>query len=202
MPTTNRQTRTLTDGLSVQLNTANTLTWIRIAAIPLFVVLYYWPSEWGRPLSAVVFMLAAITDWLDGYVARKLGQITPFGEFLDPVADKLIVAVALILLVQTDQRLSLALVAAIIVGREITVSALREWMAGLGQRTTVAVSMVGKVKTTFQMAGLTLMVWREDILDLPVYEAGFWLLLLAAGLTLWSMYAYLKAAWPVLNADS
>lgn len=186
----------------MQLNTANTLTWIRIAAIPLFVVLYYWPAEWARPASAVVFMLAAITDWLDGYVARKLGQITPFGEFLDPVADKLIVAVALILLVQTDQRLSLALVAAIIVGREITVSALREWMAGLGQRTTVAVSMVGKVKTTFQMGGLTLMVWREDILGLPVYEAGFWLLLLAAGLTLWSMYAYLKAAWPVLNAES
>ncbi len=186
----------------MQLNTANTLTWIRIAAIPLFVVLFYLPAEWGRPASAVVFMLAAITDWLDGYVARKLGQITPFGEFLDPVADKLIVAVALVLLVQTDQRLSLTLVAAIIIGREITVSALREWMAGLGQRTTVAVSMVGKVKTTLQMIGLTLMVWHRDTGALPVYDAGFLFLLAAAGLTLWSMYAYLKAAWPVLNANS
>lgn len=186
----------------MQLNTANTLTWIRIAAIPLFVVLFYLPYEWGRPASAVVFMLAAITDWLDGYVARKLGQITPFGEFLDPVADKLIVAVALVLLVQTDQRISLALVAAIIIGREITVSALREWMAGLGQRTTVAVSMVGKVKTALQMIGLTLMVWHLHTGGLPVYDAGFLLLLAAAGLTLWSMYAYLKAAWPVLNANS
>lgn len=186
----------------MQLNTANTLTWIRIAAIPLFVVLYYLPAEWGRPASAVVFMLAAITDWLDGYVARKLGQITPFGEFLDPVADKLIVAVALILLVQADQRTTLALIAAIIVGREITVSALREWMAGLGQRTTVAVSMVGKVKTTLQMVGLTLMVWQTETGGLPVYDAGFVFLLVAAGLTLWSMYAYLKAAWPVLNAES
>lgn len=186
----------------MQRNTANTLTWIRIAAIPLFVVLFYLPTEWGRPASAVVFMLAAITDWLDGYVARKLGQITPFGEFLDPVADKLIVAVALVLLVQTDQRISLALIAAIIIGREITVSALREWMAGLGQRTTVAVSMVGKVKTTVQMIGLTLMVWHLETRGLPVYEAGFLFLLVAAGLTLWSMYIYLKAAWPVLNANS
>jgi len=186
----------------VQLNTANTLTWIRIAAIPLFVVLFYLPGEWGRPASAVVFMLAAITDWLDGYVARKLGQITPFGEFLDPVADKLIVAVALVLLVQTDQRLSRAVIAVIIIGREITVSALREWMAGLGQRTTVAVSMVGKVKTSLQMIGLTLMVWHLDTGGLPVYDAGFLFLLAAAGLTLWSMYAYLKAAWPVLNANS
>ncbi len=186
----------------MQLNTANTLTWIRIAAIPLFVVLFYLPAEWGRPASAAVFMLAAITDWLDGYVARKLGQITPFGEFLDPVADKLIVAVALVLLVQTDQRISLALMAGIIIGREITVSALREWMAGLGQRTTVAVSMVGKVKTALQMIGLTLMVWHQGTGGLPVYDAGFVFLLAAAGLTLWSMYAYLKAAWPVLNANS
>lgn len=185
----------------MQLNTANTLTWIRIAAIPLFVVLFYLPVTWGRPASAVVFMLAAITDWLDGYVARRLGQITPFGEFLDPVADKLIVAVALILLVQSDQRMTMALVAAIIVGREITVSALREWMAGLGQRTTVAVSMVGKVKTTLQMVGLTLMVWRFDTGGLHIYEIGFLFLLVAAGLTLWSMYVYLKAAWPALSAD-
>jgi CDP-diacylglycerol--glycerol-3-phosphate 3-phosphatidyltransferase len=140
--------------------------------------------------------MAAITDWLDGYVARRLQQTSQFGAFLDPVADKLIVSTALILIVQSDPRVLVAALAAIIIGREIAVSALREWMAGLGTRHRVVVSGYGKLKTIMQMTGLSCMLFAERLLGLPIYEIGLVFLVLAAGLTVWSMLGYVRAAWP------
>jgi len=179
-----------------QFNIATSLTWFRIAAIPLVAVVFYWSSPWSRPAAAMVFLLAAITDWLDGYVARRMQQTSQFGAFLDPVADKMIVSTALILLVQSDPRVIIAALAAIIIGREIAVSALREWMAGLGTRHRVAVSGYGKLKTIMQMTGLTCMLFAERLFGLPTYEIGVVFLVLAAGLTLWSMLGYVRAAWP------
>lgn len=183
-------------------NLANTLTWIRIAAIPLVVYCFFSAFEYSRPIAAVVFALAAITDLLDGYVARRLGQTSKFGEFLDPVADKLMVAVTLVLLVQSDDRVVVALTAAIIIGREITVSGLREWMASIGERANVAVSRGGKIKTTLQMVGIGLMVYRQPTFGVDVYEIGFLLLLVAAAMTLWSMIIYLRAAWPSMSGKA
>jgi CDP-diacylglycerol--glycerol-3-phosphate 3-phosphatidyltransferase len=180
----------------------NTLTIGRIIAVPLFVVLFYWGGPVGDPLAALVFILAAVTDWIDGYLARKLGVTTPMGEFLDPVADKLMVAIALILLVAHDTRPIIVVAAMVIVGREITVSALREWMAHLGARAKVKVSALGKWKTILQMVGLSLMVYRSDLLGLPIYEIGVVLLVIAAILTLWSMVEYLKIAWPELRRNN
>jgi CDP-diacylglycerol--glycerol-3-phosphate 3-phosphatidyltransferase len=179
-----------------QFNIATSLTWFRIAAIPLIAVVFYWSSPWARPAAAFVFLLAAITDWLDGYAARRLQQTSKFGEFLDPVADKMMVSTALILLVQADPRVIIATLAAIIIGREIAVSALREWMAGLGTRHRVAVSGYGKLKTIMQMTGLCCMLFAEPLFGLPVYEIGVLFLVLAAGLTIWSMIGYIRAAWP------
>ncbi len=179
-----------------QFNIATSLTWFRIAAIPLVTVVFYWSSPWARPAAAMVFLLAAITDWLDGYVARRLQQTSQFGAFLDPVADKLIVSTALILLVQADPRVLIAALAVIIIGREIAVSALREWMAGLGTRHRVAVSGYGKLKTIMQMTGLGCMLFAEPLLGLPTYEIGVVFLVIAAILTLWSMIGYVRAAWP------
>ncbi len=180
-------------------NVANMLTWLRIAAIPAVVVVFYLPGEWSRPGAAMIFALACVTDWLDGYMARRLGQTSQFGAFLDPVADKLMVAVALVLILQADPRVSIALVAAIIIGREITVSALREWMAELGARSHVAVSGIGKAKTTMQMIGLGCMLYTRPALGVPIYDVGLALLIVAAGITLWSMVGYLRAAWPRLR---
>lgn len=180
------------------LNIANALTWLRIAAIPAVVVVFYLPGEWSRPAAAMVFTLACITDWLDGYFARRLGQTSRFGAFLDPVADKLMVAVVLVLILQADPRVTIALVAAIIIGREIAVSALREWMAELGARSRVAVSGIGKAKTTMQMVGLAFMLFTHPILGVPVYDIGLALLIVAAGITLWSMVGYIRSAWPRL----
>jgi CDP-diacylglycerol--glycerol-3-phosphate 3-phosphatidyltransferase/cardiolipin synthase len=180
----------------------NTLTLGRIIAVPLFVVLFYWGGPLGEPLAALVFILAAITDWIDGYLARKLGVTTPLGEFLDPVADKLMVAIALILLVAHDTRPIIVVAAMVIVGREITVSALREWMAHLGARAKVKVSALGKWKTILQMFGLSFMVYRNDLFGLPSYDIGIVLLVIAAALTLWSMVAYLQVAWPELQRKS
>ena len=146
-----------------------------------------------------MFILAAVTDWIDGYLARKLGVTTPLGEFLDPVADKLMVAIALILLVAHDQNPWIVVSAMVIVGREITVSALREWMAHLGARAKVKVSSLGKWKTILQMVGLSLMVYRSDLFGLPIYDIGVGLLVIAAVLTLWSMVSYLQVAWPELR---
>jgi len=147
-----------------------------------------------------VFLVAAITDWVDGYLARRLGQTSRFGAFLDPVADKLMVAAALVLLVEADPRPSLSIAALIIIGREITISALREWMAELGARAKVAVSMVGKFKTAAQMTAIVLLLYQAPLLGMDVYAAGLVLLYLAAALTLWSMLVYLHAAWPSLSA--
>ena len=180
-------------------NLPNVLTLGRIAAVPLVVVLFYWTHPWSNPLAAIVFIAAAITDTLDGYLARRLVITTPLGEFLDPVADKLMVATALVLLVGHDTRPLIVITGIVIIGREITVSALREWMAHLGARATVAVSGMGKLKTIMQMTGLSMMMFREDVFGLPVYDTGVVLLVLAAALTLWSMVSYLRAAWPEMR---
>jgi CDP-diacylglycerol---glycerol-3-phosphate 3-phosphatidyltransferase len=180
-------------------NVPNTLTWIRIAAIPLIVVLFYAPYSWADPAAGWLFAAAGITDSLDGYFARRLGQTSRLGAFLDPVADKLIVAVALVLLVSKDPRALIALTAAVTIGREIAVSALREWMAEIGQRRKVAVSQLGKYKTTMQIIGLSMMLYRQDLLGLPTYLAGVTFTVIAAILTLSSMVAYLRAAWPELR---
>ncbi len=180
----------------------NVLTVGRILAVPLVVALFYWTSNpWAAPLAALVFILAAVTDWIDGYLARRLGVTTPLGAFLDPVADKLMVATALVLLVAHDPRPLVVVCAMVIVGREITVSALREWMSHVGARATVAVSSLGKWKTILQMTGLSLMVYRVDLLGLPIYDMGVVLLVVAAVLTLWSMVSYLRAAWPELRRE-
>ena len=181
-------------------NLPNLLTWLRILAIPLFVSVFYLPSTWLTPveknlLATVIFAAAAITDWLDGYLARVLNQTSAFGAFLDPVADKLIVAAALIMLVYLD-RLD-APIALIIIGREITVSALREWMAQIGQSKSVAVSFLGKVKTAAQMVAIPMLLYHDNIggyFDSQI--VGTWLIYLAAILTLWSMIYYLKVAMP------
>jgi CDP-diacylglycerol--glycerol-3-phosphate 3-phosphatidyltransferase len=186
-------------------NAPNLVTLARIALIPLFVVAYYLPIAWANELATALFVLAAVTDWMDGYLARKLGQYSPFGAFLDPVADKLMVAAALVVVVADpriyghvlDERLFTVMVL-IIMGREIAVSALREWMAELGRRSSVAVSMIGKFKTTSQMLAIGFLIWREPLWGLPIFSIGEVLLYLAGALTLWSMLAYLRAAWPVL----
>ena len=185
----------------MRFNLPNALTWFRIIAIPLVVMVFYWPEPWARPAAGLLFALAGITDYLDGYLARRLGQTSNFGAFLDPVADKLIVSTALVLLVQADPQILLALVAAIIIGREITVSALREWMSQIGARAHVAVNFFGKWKTTVQIIGISLLLYqhRLPILDLDTYLIGEWLLYVAAALTLWSMIDYLRTAWPILR---
>ena len=183
----------------MDLNLPNSLTLLRIALIPVFVVLFYLPGDWTHPACALIFTLAAVTDWLDGYLARRLNQMSAFGAFLDPVADKLMVAVALVLLVQSEPTIWMAIPAAIIVGREIAISALREWMAELGKRATIAVSIIGKFKTTAQMVAVILLLYRQPIGVFPVHAVGMALLLVAAALTLWSMLVYLQAAWPILN---
>lgn len=178
----------------------NLLTGLRILLIPIVVVLFYLPYGWSDMACGLMFALAGITDSFDGYLARRLGQVSPLGAFLDPVADKLIVAVALVLLVSRDPHWYVTLTAAVIIGREITISALREWMAEIGARGKVAVSGLGKLKTILQVVGLSMMLFRQDLFFLPIYELGLILTILAAVLTLWSMALYLKAAWPELRA--
>jgi len=183
----------------MKLTIPNILTLTRIAVIPVFVLVFFLPFDLARPISAAIFAVAAFTDWLDGYLARKLNQTSRFGAFLDPVADKLMVAVALILLVNSEHSLWLALPAIVIIGREIAISALREWMAEIGERAQVAVSYIGKIKTAGQMLALLLLLYREPIGDFPTFEVGLVLLYIAAGLTLWSMAIYINAAWPALT---
>jgi CDP-diacylglycerol--glycerol-3-phosphate 3-phosphatidyltransferase/cardiolipin synthase len=184
------------------LNIPNLLTWFRILMIPVFLGLFYVPNDtlslhYKHLFSALIFWLAAITDWLDGYLARRLNQGSAFGAFLDPVADKLMVAAALILLV----RLGVvdAVIAFIIIGREIAISALREWMAQLGASKSVAVSMLGKVKTTFQMLAILLLLYQEPVLGFPILWLGDLLIYIAALLTLWSMAYYLTLAMPQIT---
>lgn len=181
------------------MNIPNQLTLLRIILIPVFVLVFYLPFEWNNLVACVIFVLAAITDILDGYLARKLNQTSSLGAFLDPVADKLMVAVALVLLVQQNPNIYLALAAAVIIGREITVSALREWMAEIGARSKVAVSVLGKVKTIAQMVALGFLIFEKSVLGLPIYQIGLILLYIAAFLTLISMFQYVLAAWPKLK---
>ena len=209
-----------TSGKNTIFNLPNNLTIARIVMIPLFVAIAYWPPAMGINQPAIsnnvlanigmyqfsdsllrhflltfVFVLAAITDWLDGYFARKLQLTSAFGRFLDPVADKLMVAAALIILVQWHPDIVMAISAIVIISREIAVSALREWMAELGNRTSVAVSYVGKLKTTFQMIAITVLLLNWESLEI----LGYLLMIISVILTLWSMFIYLKAAWPYLK---
>ena len=181
------------------------LTWLRIVMIPLMIAIYYVPGSWvsgiGRDMAAMlVFVIAGVTDWFDGYLARKWNETSAFGAFLDPVADKLVVAAALIMLVQLG-RLD-AIIAAIIIGREITISALREWMAQLGAHKSVAVSMIGKIKTVAQMVAIPLLLYHTPIGEFDVQRIGTWLIYVAAVLTLWSMGYYLRMAWPFMAEKS
>ncbi|MDG9923062.1 MULTISPECIES: CDP-diacylglycerol--glycerol-3-phosphate 3-phosphatidyltransferase [unclassified Pseudomonas] len=183
------------------MNIPNLLTVLRVALIPVFILFFYLPFAWSYWAASAVFALAAVTDWFDGYLARRWEQSTPFGAFLDPVADKLMVAVALVLLVEEHANLWLTLPAVIIIGREIVVSALREWMAELGARAHVAVSNLGKWKTAAQMVALVILLGNPPQLTIWV-GGGYVLLIVAAGLTLWSMLQYLLAAWPHLSIDA
>jgi CDP-diacylglycerol--glycerol-3-phosphate 3-phosphatidyltransferase/cardiolipin synthase len=185
------------------LNIPTLLTWARILLIPLFVCVFYLPADWLSParqnqLATVFFVVAAVTDWFDGWLARKLGQMTPFGAFLDPVADKLMVAAALVVLLKLG-RVD-AVVAFIIIGREITISALREWMAAIGASKSVAVSFLGKLKTTAQMVAIPLLLYHDPLGPLDAQLAGTWLIYVAAVLTLWSMAYYMRMAWPEIVA--
>ena len=177
------------------------LTWLRIVLIPLMIAIYYVPDSWidwtGRDMAAMlVFVIAGVTDWLDGYLARRWNETSAFGAFLDPVADKLVVAAALIMLVQLG-RLD-AILAAIIIGREITISALREWMAQIGAQKSVAVSMIGKIKTVAQMTSIPMLLYHAPINGIDIQRLGTWLIYSAAVLTLWSMGYYMRMAWPHL----
>lgn len=184
-------------------NLPTLLTWLRMLAIPLLVAIYLVPAQPGdmplrNLLGTIVFVAAAITDWFDGWLARRLGQVSAFGAFLDPVADKLLVCAALVLLLQL-QRVD-ALVAVIIIGREIAISALREWMAGVGARASVAVHSIGKFKTVAQLVAIPMLLYHQPLFGVvPVQAIGTWLAYLAALLTLWSMFYYLRQAWPHLR---
>ena len=179
------------------------LTWLRVALIPLVVGVYYLPTHWlplaDRNLAAtLVFFVAAVTDWFDGYLARRWNQTSAFGAFLDPVADKLMVAGALLVLVQLD-RVN-AIIAFIIIGREITISALREWMAEIGARKSVAVSSLGKIKTAAQMTAIPMLLFHDRLLGvLDTHYWGEYLLWIAGVLTVWSMLYYLRRAWPLIK---
>lgn len=185
------------------------LTLLRIVMIPVLVLTFYLPWQWSNFASAAVFALAAFTDWLDGWIARRYQLSSAFGAFLDPVADKLMVATALFLIVQGHPTPWMAFWAAVIVGREIAVSALREWMAELGQRATVKVATIGKIKTVAQMVALLCLLYAvtpdkdpprpDPWLGEPVFHVGDWMLAVAAILTLWSAFLYLRAAWPALK---
>lgn len=185
--------------MTIQFNIPTNLTLLRIALIPLLTVVFYLPWQYANVACTLIFIFAGITDWLDGYLARKLNMETPFGAFLDPVADKLMVAIVLVLIIQQQATPPLAIAAAVIIGREITIASLREWMAEIGQRAKVKVSQLGKWKTTAQMTAITMLLYREDIVGLPINQMGYWLLYIAAVLTLWSMINYLCAAVAVIK---
>jgi CDP-diacylglycerol---glycerol-3-phosphate 3-phosphatidyltransferase len=187
------------------LNAPNIITLIRMLIIPVIIVVYFLPTRHANEIVAGLFLFAAITDWLDGFLARQLNQSSSFGAFLDPVADKLIVATALILLAsdpkvlnQVFSEILFTIITCVIIGREIAISALREWMAGIGSRSSVAVGWIGKIKTVTQMLAITLLLYFEPLGGFPVFRIGEIALYFAGGLTLWSMFIYLRAAWPAL----
>lgn len=182
------------------MNLPNLLTWLRVLAIPLFVGLFYLrlPEATVNLVATVLFIAAAVTDWVDGYLARRLGQTSAFGAFLDPVADKLLVSAALLMLVEIGR--VEGLIALIIIGREITISALREWMAQIGARASVAVHSIGKLKTVAQLVAIPMLLFDQTLFGFLDFRAiGTWLLYAAAVLTVWSMFYYLRRAWPYLK---
>jgi CDP-diacylglycerol--glycerol-3-phosphate 3-phosphatidyltransferase len=184
-------------------NIPNQLTLLRIGIIPVFIVFFYLPFKWAHIISLILFIIAAITDWLDGYLARRMEQTSAFGAFLDPVADKLMVAVALVLLVDVNptsvHSIFIAVPAVVIISREIIISALREWMAEIGESAKVAVSVIGKIKTASQMTALILLLFRYPLYGIPTADVGLLALYVAVLLTLWSMVIYVRAAWSVLS---
>lgn len=186
----------------MQLTVPTILTLLRIALVPVLVLFFYLPYTWSNLACVIIFVAAAVTDIADGAIARSTGQMTQFGAFLDPVADKIMVSTALVLLVsaQDVNQGVFAIAAAIIIGREITVSALREWMSEIGESTLVKVSWVGKTKTIFQMTAIGILLYREDLGPIPVSLVGEILLYTAAALTLWSMWTYLRSAWPAISS--
>jgi len=181
------------------MNIPISLTFIRIAAIPLVILLYLMPFHWAHVAAAFIFLLAALTDWLDGYLARSLSQTTEFGAFLDPVADKLLISISLVFILSKHPVIGLSIPIAIIIGREIAISALREWMAELGKRAGVKVSYIGKTKTVLQMVAIFLLLWYTSVAPVILKWAGPALLWVAAVLTVWSMIIYIKVAWPNLT---
>jgi len=185
--------------MAIEFNLPTNITLLRIALIPLFTVVFYLPWEFSNLACTGIFIIAGITDWLDGYLARKMNMETPFGAFLDPVADKLMVASVLVIIVQQQASPYLAIPAVVIIGREITIASLREWMAEIGQRATVKVSKLAKWKTAVQMVAIVLLLYREDLWGLPINAMGYGLLYTAALLTLWSMFKYLQAALAVMS---
>jgi len=190
----------------MRINLPTWLTLFRVLLLPVMVVVYYLPFRGANLAAAVVFVLAGVTDWLDGYLARRLNLTSAFGAFLDPVADKLMIAVTLFLLVQSHRGgwpgILMAVTASIIVGREISVSALREWMAQIGARSKVKVAFLGKLKTAMQMVALVVLLLQHDAETLRLYHIGEALLVVAGILTIWSGLDYLRAAWPSLRGDS
>lgn len=188
----------------MKLTVPTMLTLLRIVLIPVLVLVFYLPFKWTNFAAAAIFAFASVTDWLDGWIARRFNQYSDFGAFLDPVADKMMVAVALVIVVSVQDGAEatwMALFSSVIIGREIAVSALREWMAELGQGATVRVAGIGKIKTIVQMVALVCLLYQERAFGLPVYLIGEWLLAAAALLTLWSGIAYLRAAWPSMKND-
>ena len=179
----------------MQWTVSNQLTLGRVILIPVFIAAFYVPGSLGHLLSGALFILASLTDWLDGYLARKRGEVTPFGRFLDPVADKLLVAAALVMLVASEA--APGILAIIIIGREITIGALREWLAE--HSTVVHVSLIAKWKTALQMVAISALLLHETILGISLHDVGLTLLWVAAVLTLWSGYDYIRDAWPELK---
>lgn len=197
----NEQANLLRRNQAMLLTIPTMLTLLRIALVPVLVLFFYLPIEWSNMACVVIFVAAALTDIADGYIARKTGQTSRFGAFLDPVADKIMVSTALVLLVQRQETYQavFAIAAAVIIGREITISALREWMAEIGERALVSVSWIGKVKTGFQMTAIGFLLYHDNMAWIPVALIGELLLYTAAALTLWSMWSYLQSAWPAIS---
>lgn len=175
------------------------LTLFRILLLPVMVIAFYAPFHGANVAAALIFIAAAITDWLDGWVARRWNMGSAFGAFLDPVADKLMVAITLFLLVQENPTPLMAVTSAVIVGREISISALREWMAEIGERATVRVAAIGKIKTAMQIVAIVVLLYQHDLEGLRLFHVGEGLLVIAAGLTIWSGMLYVRAAWPILR---
>lgn len=180
------------------INAPTQLTLLRIGLIPVLVALMYLPFHWANEVALAIYLFASLTDLVDGWWARRSGQVSRFGAFLDPVADKLMVCTILVIVVEQHPNIILALAASVIICRELLVSALREWMAEMGRRGLVAVGWVGKVKTGMQMTAIGFLVYNDMIWQIPIFRVGLVLLLIASVLTLWSMTQYLQAAWPTL----